>query len=91
MKHISVVGSNIMWSAEEGLPGDVSGLPVGIVYMFDPTNLTALPIKVTWESVIWLFQCNRTSHRYHNMDKTYFSLPFSLALLKLLPLSFCFS
>ena len=52
MKHISVVGSNIMWSAEEGLPGDVSGLPVGIVYMFDPTNLTALPIKVTWESVI---------------------------------------
>ena len=48
VKHISVVGSNIMWSSEEGLPGDVSGLPVGIVYMFDPTNLTALPIKVIW-------------------------------------------
>lgn len=45
VKHICVVGSTIMWSAEEGLPGDVSGLPVGMVYMFDPTNLSALPIK----------------------------------------------
>ena len=36
-----------MWSAEEGLPGDAPGLPVGVVYMFDPSNLTALPIKVS--------------------------------------------
>ena len=46
MKHICVSGSSIMWSAEEALVGDAAGLPVGMVYMFDPSNLTTLPIKV---------------------------------------------
>lgn len=49
VKHICVIGSNIMWSAEECLPGDAGGVPVGMVYMFDPSNLTVLPIKV-WMS-----------------------------------------
>ena len=35
-----------MWSAEEALAGDAVGVPVGVVYMFDPSNLTTLPIKV---------------------------------------------
>lgn len=35
-----------MWSAEESLPGDAAGIPVGVVYMFDPTNLSTLAIKV---------------------------------------------
>ena len=36
-----------MWSAEDSLVGDAPGLPIGMVYMFDPANLSALPLKVT--------------------------------------------
>lgn len=36
-----------MWSAEETLAGDAPGLPIGMVYMFDPANLSALPLKVS--------------------------------------------
>ena len=46
VRHICVQGSTIMWSAEESLPGDAAGIPVGVVYMFDPTNLSTLAIKV---------------------------------------------
>lgn len=35
-----------MWSAEEPLVGDAPGIPVGVVYMFDPLNLSTLAIKV---------------------------------------------
>lgn len=35
-----------MWSAENTLTGDAPGLPTGMVYMFDPANLSALPLKV---------------------------------------------
>jgi hypothetical protein len=47
VRHICVNGSNIMWSAEETLAGDAPGLPIGMVYMFDPANLSALPLKVS--------------------------------------------
>lgn len=47
VRHICVNGSNIMWSAEDSLVGDAPGLPIGMVYMFDPANLSALPLKVT--------------------------------------------
>lgn len=46
VRHICVQGSTIMWSAEEPLVGDAPGIPVGIVYMFDPLNLSTLAIKV---------------------------------------------
>lgn len=47
IRHICVNGSSIMWSAEETLAGEVPGIPIGMVYMFDPANLTTLAIKVT--------------------------------------------
>ena len=56
IRHISVNGSSIMWSAEETLPGDVPGIPVGMVYMFDPANLTTLAIKVMHLTTLSTYQ-----------------------------------
>ena len=48
MRHINVTvgGTVIMWSADEPLPGDAPGVPVGMVHLLNTANFTTLPIKV---------------------------------------------
>ena len=46
MQCIEVKDSTIMWSADESLPDDQPGLPVGIVSLFNKDSMVALPIKV---------------------------------------------
>jgi WD40 repeat protein len=42
--HTAVNGSTIMWAAEEPLPGDSPGVPVGTVHLLDVGSQTTLPI-----------------------------------------------
>jgi hypothetical protein len=46
-----------MWSAEETLVGDAPGLPIGMVYMFDPAKFSALPLKVSVSLLNVLYWC----------------------------------
>jgi hypothetical protein len=47
VRHISISGNTIMWSSDEALPGELPGVPVGMVYMLDPSTMATLPIKVS--------------------------------------------
>lgn len=46
VEHIEVTGNTIMWSVDEPLNADQPDLTVGMVYLFNPADMTSLPLKV---------------------------------------------
>lgn len=47
VRRICISGNYIMWAADESLPGELPGVPVGMVHMLDPQTMTTLPLKVS--------------------------------------------
>ena len=46
VEHLEISGNVIMWSVDEPLNKDQPELVVGTVYLFNPNDMTTLPIKV---------------------------------------------
>lgn len=46
VEHIEVNGSTIMWSVDEPINKDQLDITVGMVYLFNPNDMTTIPLKV---------------------------------------------
>ncbi len=46
VEHIEVNGTTIMWSVDEPLNKDQLDVSVGMVYLFNPNDMTTIPLKV---------------------------------------------
>ncbi len=54
VEHIEVSGSTIMWSVDEPLNKDQPDLTVGMVYLFNPNDMTSIAVKVCFSRQYYL-------------------------------------